>query len=60
MESNNSEFNSAINAILRKATGRNIQDDIDAGSIDNLPVNFELVSDFQTEAYCVVHNDQRY
>lgn len=54
MEStNNSDFNKAMQDILVSAIGRNIQVELDAGKIDNLPPNFELVDDFQPDAYKV-------
>jgi hypothetical protein len=50
-EPNKSEFNSVINDILNNALERNILAEIESGEIDNLPTNFELVTDFETEAY---------
>jgi hypothetical protein len=55
-EPNNAEFNSVINDILHNALGRNILAEIESGSIDNLPVDFELVTDFHSSAYNIICN----
>jgi hypothetical protein len=53
MNYDDSEFNKTINEIIKTAIGRNIIAEIDAGVIENLPKNFELVDDFQPEAYSI-------
>jgi len=58
MSEDNFEFNKAINDIIKSATGRNINSDIEAGKIENLPKNFELVEDFQPEAYQIKSNNK--
>jgi len=51
MSEENFEFNKAISDIIKTATGRSISTDLESGKIKNLPNNFELVEDFQPEAY---------
>ena len=46
-----SEFNKTISDIIFNATGRDIEHDISLGNIDNLPTNFELITNFPVEAY---------
>ena len=53
MMKDNCEFNKAISDIIKSATGRNINLDIESGKIKNLPENFDLVDDFQPEVYQV-------
>jgi len=52
------EFNKAISDIIKHATGRNISQDITEGKIENLPENFELIEDFQSEVYQIKSTDK--
>ena len=53
MDPNNSEFNKAMAAIIKKAIGKSICDEIEAGEITNLPANFEIVDDYEKEVYSI-------